>query len=205
MENFKHMKAEMIVLSNLLYPLLQIQQLSGYKGHWDLFATTTVVVLVAKLCPTLLRPHGLQPSRLLCSQGFSRQEYWSGSPCPPQGDVPDTGIKPRSLALQEDSLPSEPPGKSLVFHNYFPNEQAEYFRTQMLRTQTEAEITRTQNPVFPVLSSPHIDCQYLVLYNLENNPIQDIVVQEFCSKLSWMGLVGEGNSISERVNHSVYS
>jgi len=63
------------------------------------------------------------------SMGFSRQEYWSGSPCPPPGDLPDTGIKPRSLALQEDSLPSEPPGKSLVFHKYFPNEEAEYFRT----------------------------------------------------------------------------
>ena len=115
MENFKHMKAEMIVLSNLLYPLLQIQQLSGYKGHWDLFATTTVVVLVAKLCPTLLRPHGLQPSRLLCSQGFSRQEYWSGSPCPPPGDLPNPEIKPRPPTLQGDSLLSEPPGKLDVY------------------------------------------------------------------------------------------
>ena len=27
------------------------------------------------------------------SMGFSRQEYWSGSPCPPPGDLPDTGIE----------------------------------------------------------------------------------------------------------------
>ena len=27
------------------------------------------------------------------SMGFSRQEYWSGLPCPPQGDLPDPGIK----------------------------------------------------------------------------------------------------------------
>ena len=26
--------------------------------------------------------------------GFSRQEYWSGSPCPPPGDLPNPGIKP---------------------------------------------------------------------------------------------------------------
>ena len=26
--------------------------------------------------------------------GFSRQEYWSGSPGPPPGDLPDPGIKP---------------------------------------------------------------------------------------------------------------
>ena len=31
------------------------------------------------------------------SMGFSRQEYWSGLPCPPPGDIPDPGIKPKSL------------------------------------------------------------------------------------------------------------
>ena len=31
------------------------------------------------------------------SMGFSRQEYWSGFPCPSPGDLPDTGIKPESL------------------------------------------------------------------------------------------------------------
>ena len=31
------------------------------------------------------------------SMGFSRQEYWSGLPCPPPGDCPDLGIKLESL------------------------------------------------------------------------------------------------------------
>ena len=31
------------------------------------------------------------------SMGFSRQEYWSGFPCLPPGDLPDPGIEPRSL------------------------------------------------------------------------------------------------------------
>ena len=31
------------------------------------------------------------------SMGFSRQEYCSGLPCPPPGDLPDPGIKPKSL------------------------------------------------------------------------------------------------------------
>ena len=39
------------------------------------------------------------------AMGFSRQEYWSGLPCPPPGDLPDPGIKPRSPALWADSLP----------------------------------------------------------------------------------------------------
>ena len=30
------------------------------------------------------------------SIGFSRQEYWSGLPCPPPEDLPDPGIEPRS-------------------------------------------------------------------------------------------------------------
>ena len=42
---------------------------------------------------------------------FSRQEYWSGLPFPPPGDLPNPGIEPGSPALQADALPSEPPGK----------------------------------------------------------------------------------------------
>ena len=33
----------------------------------------------------------------LCPSGFSRQEYWSGLPCPPSRDLPNSGIKPKSL------------------------------------------------------------------------------------------------------------
>ena len=39
------------------------------------------------------------------SMGFPRQGYWSGLPCPPPGDLPNPEIKPRSPALQADSLP----------------------------------------------------------------------------------------------------
>ena len=42
---------------------------------------------------------------------FSRQEYWSKLPFPSTSDLPDLGIEPRSLALQVDSLLSEPPEK----------------------------------------------------------------------------------------------
>ena len=33
------------------------------------------------------------------SMGFSSQEYWSGSPCPPPGNLPKPGIKPLSLTF----------------------------------------------------------------------------------------------------------
>ena len=39
------------------------------------------------------------------SMEFSRQEYWSGLPFPSPEDLPNPGIKPRSPALQADSLP----------------------------------------------------------------------------------------------------
>ena len=41
------------------------------------------------------------------SRGFFRQEYWSGLPCPPPGDLPNPGIESASLASQADALPSE--------------------------------------------------------------------------------------------------
>ena len=43
--------------------------------------------------------------------GFPRQEYYSVLPFPSPRDLPDPGIEPESTASQEDSLPSEPPGK----------------------------------------------------------------------------------------------
>ena len=58
-----------------------------------------------------LKPHGLQPARLLCPWEFSRQEYWSGLSCPLPKDLPNPGTESTSPALQVDSLLSEPPGK----------------------------------------------------------------------------------------------
>ena len=66
---------------------------SNFSSWWS--------VATRILCPGLGQPN----------QGFSRQEYWSGLPFPFPGDHPGPGIKPRSLSLQADSVPSEPPGK----------------------------------------------------------------------------------------------
>ena len=59
-------------------------------------------VSVTQLCLTLATPWTVARQAPL-SMGFSRQEYWSGVPFPPPGDLPDPGIKPRSPALQVDS------------------------------------------------------------------------------------------------------
>ena len=53
------------------------------------------------------------------SMGFSRQEYWSGLPFPPPGDLPDPGIEPVSPAPLASAgrffLPLAPPGKPLLY------------------------------------------------------------------------------------------
>ena len=53
-----------------------------------------VKVKVTQSCPTLCNP-----------------EYWSGYRFPSPRDLPNSGIEPRSPALQVNSLPVEPPGK----------------------------------------------------------------------------------------------
>ena len=73
----------------------------------------SVKVLVAKSSPTLVTPWTAARQAPL-SMGFSRQEFWGGQPFTSPGDLPDPGIKAGSPALQEDSLPSEPPGKPLT-------------------------------------------------------------------------------------------
>ena len=55
-------------------------------SHVRLFATSWTVALQAPL-----------------SVGLSRQEYWSGLPSPPPGDLPDPGIK--TLSLRSPALP----------------------------------------------------------------------------------------------------
>ena len=47
------------------------------------------------------------------SMGFPKQEHWNGLPFLSPGDLPNPGMEPSSLALQADSVVSEPPGKSL--------------------------------------------------------------------------------------------
>ena len=66
--------------------------------------------LVAQWYPTLCDPMDCSPPDF-SSWGFSKQEYGSGFPCPPPGDLPNPGIELRSPALQAYSLLFEPQGK----------------------------------------------------------------------------------------------
>ena len=61
-------------------------------------------MLSTQSCLILCNPMDCSPYQAPLSMGLSRQEYWSGLPFPSPGDLPDSGIKPRSPALHADSL-----------------------------------------------------------------------------------------------------
>ena len=46
--------------------------------------------------------------------GFSRQEYWSGLPCPSPGNLPDPGIELVSLELVGRFFTTDPLGKPML-------------------------------------------------------------------------------------------
>ena len=64
-----------------------------------------------QLCLTLCNPMDCSPPDS-SDHEILQQEYWSGLPFPPPGDLPDPGIKPSALtfpALAGGSLPPAPP------------------------------------------------------------------------------------------------
>ena len=72
-------------------------------------------------CLTLWDPVDYSPPGSL-SMGFSRQEYWSGLPCPPLWDLPNPGIEltsPEFPKLQEDSLLLSHEGRPLFIINVY--------------------------------------------------------------------------------------
>ena len=73
------------------------------------------------------------------SMGFSRKEYWSGSPFPSPGDLPNPGIEPGSPALEADALPSEPPRKPGVMCNVADKDKQTEGEMSGLSDQEEME------------------------------------------------------------------
>ena len=72
--------------------------------------------LIIQSCPTLCNPMDCSPPGSSV-HGILWQEYWSGLPCPPPGDLPDSGIElasPASPALQVNSLLLSHPGSPMV-------------------------------------------------------------------------------------------
>ena len=94
---------------------MRVNLLNQKIGHTVEKSQIILVHMRAKslqLYPTLCDLWTIAHQALL-SIGFSRQEYWSGLPFPPPGNLPDPGIEPGSSTLQADSLLIESSEKPL--------------------------------------------------------------------------------------------
>ena len=86
------------------------------KSAYDSYIPT--YYSVARSCPALCGPMNYIARQAPLSVGFSRQEYWSGLPFPPPGDLPDPGIEPRSPAVAGRFFTTEPPGKPMFLYAF---------------------------------------------------------------------------------------
>ena len=107
-----------------------------FGSHWDMLFVQSLscVRLFAIPCTVACQTP--------LSMGFSKQEYWSGLPCPSPGDLPDPGIEPGSAVLQADSLLSEPPGKPLLWDKgtkYVPCQFEHQNDAQILKARSWVE------------------------------------------------------------------
>ena len=76
-----------------------------------IFPTLLCAVFSHSVASSSLRSHWLYSPSAPLSMRFPRQEYWSGFPCSPSGDLPDLEIKPMSPALTGGFFTTGPPGK----------------------------------------------------------------------------------------------
>ena len=93
--------------------LLGLQTCSWNRTHSYVRDFVCMCMLVAQPCPTLFDHMDYSPP--CCPvHGILHVRIVSRLPCPSPGDLPDTGIEPRSPALQADPLPFELPERMVV-------------------------------------------------------------------------------------------
>ena len=69
-----------------------LEEEKPHQALWDIILLLLNRFSHVQLCATLWTAACQAPLSMV----FSRQEYWSGLPCPPPEDLPDPGIEPRS-------------------------------------------------------------------------------------------------------------
>ena len=112
--------------------------LLGRFGIWQqgLVCCTKELLLVTQSCPTVYDPMDCSPPGFL-SVEFSRQEYWSGLPCPPPRDLPNPGTEPVSLkspALAGVLLTTIPTGEALM--RYTQSQKQGILTSQLFSSRT---------------------------------------------------------------------
>ena len=97
-------------LSEASFPLLAFLT-DHLNGTIMMVVLLLLLCLVAQLWPTLCNPMDCSPPGSSVHRDSPGKHTRMGCHALLPGDLPNPGIEPRSPVLQEDSLPSEPPGK----------------------------------------------------------------------------------------------
>ena len=120
-----------------------------------------------------LRPHGLQPAKLLCPKNFSGKNTGVGCHCPPQGIFPIQGLNPCLWCLlhqQADSLP--------LRHLRSPGFLLSGLRCHLLR---EALLNHLLNGACQTSSiSSHAIAYYPVLFSSQHSSTSEIILFVSC-------------------------
>ena len=107
------LEGELSFFSPLLtYFWPQSMWIFSHTKQFSDFPDTNCVYLVTQSCPTLCNPMGCSPPGSSVN-GILQARILEWVAMPSSRDLPNPGIKPRSPALQADSLLSEPPGKPM--------------------------------------------------------------------------------------------
>ena len=167
------------------------------------FQLCAAVLICSVMSDSFVTPWTVAPQAPL-SMGFSRQEYLSGLPCPPPGDLPDPGIKPTSLmssALASRFFTTSATWEAQLQLNFpltlkttaalaryllvwFGTLKAWSWRplhllTLLYTVLVGGTVTWTRSAVAsprPLLPSPHLACHSLEITDLQHNS----VLQCFC-------------------------
>ena len=138
---------------------------------------------VAQSCSTL-QLFGLWSAMPM---GFFRQEYWSGLPFPPPGDLPDPGLESVSPALQADSLPTGPSRKLaalMVRCNVMVSKQ-HIMLSCKLSTDSIFSLSGPSRPGVPTLTGtapPELSHLYLAQHSFLVNITKLLNANEFLSR-----------------------
>ena len=106
------MRPSLVTLFLLVLTMIPLEVFHIQKFSTTFTPSTVLIYHMCVLshfsCVQLLETLWTAVRQAPLSVDFSRQEYWSGLPCPPPRDFPDPGIEPMppaAPALQADALP----------------------------------------------------------------------------------------------------
>ena len=138
---------------------------------------------VATLCPTLLRPHGLQPVRLLCPWDFRSKNTGVDCHFLPRGSLQPRDQSHVSCTAGEFST-TEPPGKPKA------RAQANYLDQWLLYCKGGMELMLKKQQQCPLQTKSHLNrscaCLIIIQIPITGKVLFFILITELCNQVCRM-------------------